>query len=158
MKRKIPELKVYLNDVEFPLRSVINLDARKGSNDLARLFNRRDIFKNPKPVELLETILSYSTSKDSLILDAFAGSGTTGEAAMKLNASDNGQRRFILIEEGQDHDKFCRTVAAKRLKLAMQRHRLCRRVPVLQDRPQTRPEGHSHVGARRFGQPCLPGR
>ena len=42
---KIPELKVYLNDVEFPLRSVINLDARKGSNDLARLFNRRDIFK-----------------------------------------------------------------------------------------------------------------
>ena len=40
----------------------------------------------------------------------------TGEAAMKLNASDNGQRRFILIEEGQDHDKFCRTVAAKRLK------------------------------------------
>ena len=119
---KIPELKVYLNDVEFPLRSVITLDARKGSNDLDRLFNRRDIFKNPKPVELLETLLGYSTSKDSLILDAFAGSGTTGEAAMKLNARDNGQRRFILIEEGQEDDKFCRSVAAKRLKLAMQHH------------------------------------
>ncbi len=119
---KIPELKVYLNAVEFPLRSVITLDARKGSNDLDRLFNRRDIFKNPKPVELLETLLGYSTSKDSLILDAFAGSGTTGEATMKLNARDNGQRRFILIEEGQKDDKFCRSVAAKRLKLAMQHH------------------------------------
>jgi adenine-specific DNA-methyltransferase len=41
---------------------------------------------------------------------------------MKLNSIDNGQRRFILIEEGQDEDKYCRTVTAKRLKLAMQKH------------------------------------
>jgi adenine-specific DNA-methyltransferase len=121
-EKKIPELKVYLSDVEFPLRSVVTLDARAGSNDLDRLFNRRDIFKNPKPVDLLETLIGYSTRKDSTILDAFAGSGTTGEAVMKLNARDKGQRRFILIEEGQGEDKFCRTVTAKRLKLAMQTH------------------------------------
>ena len=121
-EKKIPELKVYLRDVEFPLRSVVTIDARKGSNDLDRLFGTRDVFKNPKPVELLETLLGYSTRKDSTILDGFAGSGTTGEAVMKLNAADGGKRRFILIEEGEGKDKFCRTVTAKRLKLAMQKH------------------------------------
>ncbi len=121
-EKKIPELKVPLRDVEFPLRSVVTLDARKGSNDLDRLFGRRDVFKNPKPVELLETLLGYSTRKDSTILDAFAGSGTTGEAVMKLNTRDQGHRRFILIEEGQGEDKFCRTLTARRLKLAIQKH------------------------------------
>ena len=100
----------------------MHMDSRKGSNDLANLFGTRDVFKNPKPVELLETLLGYTTRKNSLILDAFAGSATTGEAVMKLNASDKGKRRFILIEEGRSGDKFCRTVAAKRLKLAIQKH------------------------------------
>src|ERR1017187_9117695 len=115
---KIPELKVYLEEVDFPFRSVIQLDARKGSNDLDTLFDRRDVFKNPKPVELIETLLGYSTRKDSMVLDAYAGSGTTGEAVMKLNAKDKGQRRFILIEEGHGKDKYCRTLTAKRLNLA----------------------------------------
>jgi adenine-specific DNA-methyltransferase len=119
---KIPELKVYLRDVEFPLRSVIALDSRNGSNDLERLFERRDVFKNPKPVELMETLVGYSSRKDSTILDAFAGSGTTGEAVMKLNAKDGGKRRFILIEEGEGEDKFGRVLTAKRLKLAIQEH------------------------------------
>ncbi len=119
---KIPELKVYLEDVEFPLRSVIELDARMGSNNLDRLFERRDVFKNPKPVELMEKILGYSTRKDSIVLDAFAGSGTTGEAVMELNAKDKGDRKFILIEEGEGEDKFCRSVTAKRLRLAIQKH------------------------------------
>ncbi len=121
-EKKIPELKVYLSEVEFPLRSVISLDSRKGSNDLDALFNRRDVFKNPKPVELMETIVGFSTRKDSIVLDAFAGSGTTAEAVMKLNSKDNGTRRFILIKEGEGEDKFCRTLTAKRLKLAIQEH------------------------------------
>jgi adenine-specific DNA-methyltransferase len=121
-EKKIPELKVYLCDVDFPLRSVVTLDARKGSNDLDRLFNRRDVFKNPKPVELLATLLAYSTRKDSIVLDAFAGSGTTGEAVMQLNAKDEGKRKFILIEEGYGEDKFCRSLTARRLKLAIQAH------------------------------------
>lgn len=119
---KIPELKVYLKDVEFPLRSVIEMDSRKGSNDLARLFDTRDVFKNPKPVELMEMLLAYTTRKDSLVLDAFAGSGTTGEALMRLNHRDGGSRRFILIEEGQGTDKYCRTVTAKRLERAIKVH------------------------------------
>jgi adenine-specific DNA-methyltransferase len=83
------------------------------------LFKRRDVFKNPKPVELLERLLGYSTHKDSIVLDAFAGSGTTGEAVMRLNNRDGGKRRFILIEEGEGEDKYCRTLTSKRLKLAI---------------------------------------
>src|SRR5581483_2713219 len=67
-EKKIPELKVYLKDVEFPLRSVIEIDSRKGSNDLERLFGTRDVFKNPKPVELIETLLGYTTRKDSIVI------------------------------------------------------------------------------------------
>jgi adenine-specific DNA-methyltransferase len=119
---KIPELKVYLEDVVFPLRSVIAMDSRKGSNDLNALFGARDVFKNPKPVDLIEMLLGYTTQRDSLILDAFAGSGTTGEAVMKLNHSDKGQRRFILIEEGEGSDKYCRTMTAKRLRKAIEVH------------------------------------
>lgn len=121
-EKKIPELKVYLKEVEFPLRSVVTLDSRKGSNDLERLFGTRDTFKNPKPVELIELLLSYTTQKNSLVLDAFAGSGTTGEAVLKLNHRDGGQRKFVLIEEGKEKDMFCRTLTAPRVQKAIEHY------------------------------------
>jgi adenine-specific DNA-methyltransferase len=121
---QIPQLKVYLDEVEFPLRSVISVPSRTGSNELARLFGRRDAFKNPKPVGLMEILISYSTPKDGLVLDAFAGSGTTGQAVLQLNAADHGNRKFILIEEGRGRSRrtnFCRTLTAKRVKAAIQK-------------------------------------
>lgn len=120
---KIPELKVYLADVEFPLRSVVELDSRKGSNDLERLFGSRDVFKNPKPVELIELLLGYAASKDALILDAFAGSGTTAEAVLKLNHEDGGKRRFILIEDGEGSDRYGRTLTPERVKRAIKKNK-----------------------------------
>jgi len=101
---KIPELKVYLREVKFPLRSVIHLDARKGSNDLDRLFGARDVFKNPKPAELLERLLSFTCEESSCVLDYFAGSGTTAHAVINLNREDGGARRFILVEQGEYFD------------------------------------------------------
>ena len=101
---KIPELKVYLTEVRFPLRSVFSLDARKGSNNLDRLFGARDIFKNPKPVELLEHFLPFTSSSHSVIGDYFAGSGTTGHAVIDLNRKDGGQRKFVLVEQGDYFD------------------------------------------------------
>lgn len=101
---KIPELKVYLTEVKFPLRSVFYIDARKGSNDLDKIFGARDLFKNPKPVDVIRQFLPFATSSKSVVLDYFAGSGTTGAAVIGLNREDGGERKFILFEQGFHFD------------------------------------------------------
>jgi site-specific DNA-methyltransferase (adenine-specific)/adenine-specific DNA-methyltransferase len=55
-------------------------------------------FSTPKPTRLIQRILQIATDKDSIILDSFAGSGTTGHAVLKQNAEDGGNRKFILVE------------------------------------------------------------
>lgn len=100
-ENKIPELKAYLKDMTFPFRSVFNIDSRKGSNDLEAIFGRRDLFKNPKSVDFVSYLLSFISNDDDIILDSFAGSGTTGHAVLKMNTEDKNARRFILIE--MDH-------------------------------------------------------
>jgi hypothetical protein len=88
-----------------------------GTNDEAKkllieIFGEKDVFENPKPVRLLKRILEIATDKDSLILDSFAGSGTTGHAVLAMNKQDGGSRRFILIEMEED---ICRSITAQRL-------------------------------------------
>ena len=65
---------------------------------LKQLFNGSAPFDTPKPVRLLDRILTIATDKDSLILDFFSGSATTAEAAMRKNAEDGGERRFVLVQ------------------------------------------------------------
>jgi len=72
-------------------------------------------FITPKPSTLIERILQISTDKDSLILDSFAGSGTTAHAALNLNAQDKGNRRFILIEM----EDYAKTITAERVRRVM---------------------------------------
>lgn len=60
-------------------------------------FNKSD-FPNPKPVGTIERIIKIATDKDSIILDSFAGSGTTAHAVLNMNKQDGGNRKFILIE------------------------------------------------------------
>ena len=55
-------------------------------------------FQNPKPSDLLRKIIRLATTKDSIVLDSFAGSGTTAHAVLALNGEDGGDRRFILVE------------------------------------------------------------
>ena len=119
-EKKLPQLKVYLEEVEFPLRSVIlGIDSRAGANELLKLTGDRYELRYPKPVELIKKLLAYTTRRDSLVLDAFAGSGTTAQAVMELNHRDKGSRRFILIEEGEPDDRYCRTLTAKRVRAAI---------------------------------------
>jgi site-specific DNA-methyltransferase (adenine-specific)/adenine-specific DNA-methyltransferase len=71
----------------------------------------------PKPAALLQRILQIATDKDSLVLDSFAGSGTTGHAVLKQNAEDGGTRRFILVEMDET---IAQTVTAERVRRVAQ--------------------------------------
>ncbi|WP_024537011.1 DNA methyltransferase [Comamonas badia] len=74
--------------------------------DLRELFENQKIFNNPKDTEEIARLLRYAApgDKNTLVLDFFAGSGTTAEAVMRLNAEDGGQRRFILVQIPQPID------------------------------------------------------
>jgi len=108
--KKIIELKVYAKDYLDKLPSVIELDGRTAAYELRDIFpDRKKAFDNPKPTQLLYNIFSYSTGKNSIILDSFAGSGTTAHSVLNLNAKDGGQRRFILVEGEYYADELTRT-------------------------------------------------
>jgi adenine-specific DNA-methyltransferase len=70
------------------------------------------VFRNPKPTELIAHFLPFTSAPESILCDYFAGSGTTGHAVIDLNRTDGGQRRFILVEQGDSFD----TVLLPRLK------------------------------------------
>lgn len=70
----------------------------EAKKELLAIFGGRSAFSTPKPTRLIEFILRIAADKDSLILDSFAGSGTTAHAVLKMNAEDGGSRRFILVE------------------------------------------------------------
>jgi adenine-specific DNA-methyltransferase len=76
-----------------------------------------DLFATPKPIKLIKRILEIATDKDSLVMDSFAGSGTTGHAVLAQNKADGGNRRFILVEMDKD---ICSNVTAQRLARASQ--------------------------------------
>lgn len=69
------------------------------SSLLEELFGQKNVFSNPKPVELLQGIISIGNARGSdIVLDFFAGSGTTAHALMLKNAEDGGARRFIMVQ------------------------------------------------------------
>lgn len=119
------QLRRYLKDAGAALRSVVTIPGRNGSDTLnALLPGATDRYRNPKPVELMTLLLGAAGDMDALILDPFAGTGTTGQAVMRLNARDGGVRRFILIEEGTREDRYCKTLTAPRLKAAAEQEHL----------------------------------
>lgn len=75
------------------------------------------LFDSPKPLSLLSLVLQLGTVRDSIVLDAFAGSGTTGHAVLAQNKLDGGRRRFICIEMDEH---ICRNVTAPRLRRAIE--------------------------------------
>ena len=78
--------------------------ATEGTKELLDIFQGSKIFETPKPTRLLEEIVKLGADPDSMVLDFFAGSGTTGEAVMRLNAEDGGNRQFILVQIPQPID------------------------------------------------------
>ncbi|HNC86492.1 MAG TPA: site-specific DNA-methyltransferase [Agitococcus sp.] len=89
--------------------------ATDGTKQIMSIFEGVKIFDTPKPIGFLERVLSIATNKNSIILDSFAGSGTTAHAVLKLNAQDSGNRQFILCEMMD----YANTITAERVRRVM---------------------------------------
>ncbi|EAJ4427873.1 site-specific DNA-methyltransferase [Campylobacter jejuni] len=76
-----------------------------GNEEIESIFNGKLVFENPKPTTLIKEIFFANTNQNDIILDFFAGSGTTAQAVMELNAEDNGNRKFILVQLDEKIDK-----------------------------------------------------
>ncbi|SHF59752.1 adenine-specific DNA-methyltransferase [Lampropedia hyalina DSM 16112] len=107
----VPRIKRFLSESEGQVVPSFWDMSECGSNDVAKkelnaLLERADVFDTPKPVALISRMLTIGTAqiRNDIILDFFAGSGTTGEAVMRLNAEDGGQRQFILVQIPQPID------------------------------------------------------
>lgn len=107
----VPQYKRYLTDVKTEVRKSIITDFTDGKKELQKIFGDAP-FDNAKPTTLIASLIS-TFPKDSIILDFFAGSGTTGHAVAKLNAEDGGNRTYILCTNNENN--ICEEVTYKRL-------------------------------------------
>ena len=124
--RNVPRIKTFLSEVQqgtvcktIWYRAEVG-DTQEGTKDLKSVFGKAGMFTNPKPLRLIERILNISLkSKNAVILDFFAGSGTTAHAVMKLNAEDGGNRRFIVCTNNENN--ICREVTYERIRRVIDR-------------------------------------
>ena len=94
----VPNLKRYLNETDSQvLTSVFYQDRRAAHKELVRILPEAP-FEYPKDERVIRRLLEVISSGDDIILDSFAGSGTTAHAVLTLNKQDSGSRRFILVE------------------------------------------------------------
>lgn len=84
----------------------------EAAKQIKAIFGGETTFDTPKPSRLIEFVLKIASSEDALILDSFAGSGTTAHAVLNMNKADGGHRKFILVEMGDYAD----TTTAERVK------------------------------------------
>lgn len=79
-------------------RSIINYSTNDGTNELNNIMGESNIFDNPKNINMLEYLISLIPNQNAIVLDSFAGSGSTAQAVLSLNKKDKGNRKFICIE------------------------------------------------------------
>lgn len=89
---------------------------QEATQEVARIFGQVGQFDYPKPVRLLGRIIRIATKPDSIILDSFAGTGTTAHAILNINKQDGGNRKFILIEMME----YAESITAERVKRVIQ--------------------------------------
>lgn len=120
---KDPSGKTFLNRTKEGLSPRTLLPAevvgytKDGTSELADLFAGEKVFNQPKPTSLVKYLLSLerpcdNSTKGQIILDSFAGSGTTGQAVLEMNQADGRERRFILVEM----EDYADTVTAERVR------------------------------------------
>lgn len=116
----MPQKIQYLSDIEgitpwtwWPHEEVGHTDESR--KEIQKLFGTQTVFDTPKPTRLIKRVCQIALPKNGIILDSFAGSGTTAHAVLNQNKKDNGNRKFILIEM----EDYANDVTAERAKLAI---------------------------------------
>ena len=113
--------RTYLNEQKGlpPSNLWIDLDEtghnRQAKYDLVKIFEAetsKSVFQTPKPTKFIEKIIAVATNTNDIILDSFAGSGTTAHAVLNINSEDGGKRKFICIEM----EDYANDVTAERVK------------------------------------------
>lgn len=121
---------IYLNE-DFDFETVSEWTnygtTTSGSKMLQFLFDSEKVFNNPKPVELIKHIIKQTTNKTDIILDSFAGSGTTMHAVMDLNKEDGGNRKCIMVQmteatEAEPNKNICKDITRERVKRAIDKY------------------------------------
>jgi adenine-specific DNA-methyltransferase len=99
-----------------------DLKGQTGADELDVIMGKR-VFAFPKSLELIKRILDYGSGPGDIILDSFAGSGTTAHAVLALNKEDRGNRRFILCqmpyetkEQEKNKENICERITAERIR------------------------------------------
>ena len=124
----VPAPKIFLSEVKsgvvpmtiWPYREVGHTqDAKKELVAMCDFEDSQAVFVTPKPSSLLRRILQLATDTDSIILDSFAGSGTTAQAVLEVNKADSGMRRFVLVEMDRE---ICKIVTSQRLSKSIKGH------------------------------------
>jgi adenine specific DNA methylase Mod len=105
---------------EKPMETILdNFGTTSSAKDeLSYLLGSREIFATPKPMRLFKEFVRAATDKKSIVLDFFAGSGTTAHAVMDLNKQDNGQRTFIVNTNSESN--ICQSVTIPRIKRSIE--------------------------------------
>ncbi|SKA98590.1 adenine-specific DNA-methyltransferase [Caloramator quimbayensis] len=93
--------------------------SQTGVNELDYILGKGHNFETVKPLKLIEKIIQLWCPPNGIVLDPFAGSGTTGHAVLELNDMTDAKRSFILIEKGEEEDKYARTLTRERVKRAI---------------------------------------
>jgi adenine-specific DNA-methyltransferase len=116
-KSSKPRMKRFLSELQNEytgFSSILSVDfTTQGTNELREIFGKETL-KFPKPISLIYTLVEQSCNKNSLVLDFFAGSGTTGHAVLELNKEDGGNRQFILCTNNENN--ICEEVTCPRIK------------------------------------------
>lgn len=103
----------YVSTEERNSRSIIEFSTNDGTKTLTSVMEENATFSNPKNLDMISYLLSLKEN-DAIVLDFFAGSGTTAHAVLKLNAEDGGNRRFILCTNNENN--ICEEVTYERIK------------------------------------------
>jgi len=105
---------------------VTDINTTTGAQDINALFDK-GTFDFPKPVDLIKFVISLSDNPNALILDFFAGSGTTGQSVLELNRYDKGKRQFILCTNNENG--IAENITYQRIKKVAQGHEKVEAIP-----------------------------